>query len=167
VRRCEVTGFRRPGPGRIIGAMGRRVFEVSATVPVGPSAVVDFLMDLTRHRGLHPFLVSASVAATGTSSEGPWWEWRVEERPRLGPVRYRLRFPARLTRTSSASMTAVVRAGPGCSLCSTTTARADGDGCRVVETAEVTAPWPVLGYMARQGEAAHVRTFARLPEVLG
>jgi polyketide cyclase/dehydrase/lipid transport protein len=146
--------------------VGTRVFEVSARVPAAPEEVIDFLLDLDRHRGLHPFLTSATVVDSGTAPEGPWWEWRVEERPSLGPVRYRLRFPARLSRTSARSMTSVVRAAPGCWLRSTTEAGSEGAGCRVVERVEVTAPWPVLGYMTRNARRAHRRTYARLPEVL-
>jgi hypothetical protein len=146
--------------------MARRRFEVSTSLPTAPQDVIDFLMELDRHKDLHPFLVSAVVVDSGTSTDGAWWDWRVEERPKLGPVRYRLRFPVRLTRTSASSMTAVVRAAPGCWLRSTTVARKDGAGCRVAETTEVTAPWPVLGYMAHQAEVAHARTFSLLPDVL-
>jgi hypothetical protein len=146
--------------------MRRRVFGVSASVPVTPEAAIDFLLDLTRHRGLHPFLVTASVVGSGTSPDGPWWDWQVEERPPLGPLRYPLRFSARLTRTSSQSMTALVEPGLGVRLRSTTVAHPTTTGCELLETTEVSAPWPVLGYTARHGEAAHRRTFSRLPEAL-
>ena len=150
--------------------MGRRRFEVSATLPASPEDVIDLLVDLGRHRGLHPFLTSAVMVGSGTSAEGVWRDWRVEERPTLGPLRYRLRFPVRTLRTSATSMTALVRAAPGCWLCSASQARPDrtgGAGSQVVETTVVTAPWPVLGYMARTAEAAHGRTFSALPDVLG
>ena len=135
----------------------------STTLSVAPEKVIDFLMDLTRHRGLHPFLEAATVLASGTSPEGPWWDWSVTERPRIGPLRYRIRFPARMTRTSATSMSAVVRAAPGCWLRTWTTAEATDGGCLLVETTEVSAPWPVLGYMARTGHSAHARTFRLLP----
>jgi hypothetical protein len=146
--------------------MGRRRFEVSAQVATSPAAVVDFLAALDQHRGLHPYLVSATVADEGSSAQGAWRDWRVEERPTIGPARYRLRFGARLTRTSETTLTTLVRAAPGCWLRSVTSATAVDGGSRVTETTEVTAPWPVLGYMTRAGEAAHRRTFSRLPEAL-
>lgn len=146
--------------------VGSRAFELSVLLPVGPAEVIDFLADLTRHRGLHPFLVSATVVGTGASAEGQWSDWRVEERPTIGPLRYRLRFSARVTRTSETAMSTLVRAAPGCWLRSTTVAAPVGTGSLVTETTEVTAPWPVLGYMARSGEAAHARTFTRLPDAL-
>jgi hypothetical protein len=147
-------------------SMGSRRFELSVQVAAAPAEVIDFLADLDRHRGLHPFLVSASVVDEGSSALGPWTDWRVEERPRIGPVPYRLRFRARLTRTSQTSMTTLVRAAPGCWLRSATTATAVEGGSRINETTDVTAPWPVLGYMTRSGEAAHRRTFNRLSAAL-
>ena len=147
--------------------MGRREFEVRTTLAAAPETAIDFLMDIAGHRGLHPFLVSADVIESGESTLGPWWEWSVVERPALGPLRYRLRFRARMTRTSAASMTSRVRAAPGCWLRATTVAApVDGGGCRLVETTEVLAPWPVLAYMARNAEVAHRRTFGRLGDVV-
>jgi hypothetical protein len=147
--------------------VGSREFEVGTTLSVAPEGVIDFLMDLNRHVGLHPFLSAVSVVDSGRSPEGAWWDWSVEERLELGPFRYRLRFPTRTTRTSASSMTVMVRAAPGCRLRSTTRAEADGGGCRLVEKTVVTAPWPVLGYMAREGEAAHRRTYSLLPGAIG
>jgi hypothetical protein len=36
-------------------------------------------------------------------------------------------------------------------------------GALLTETTEVTAPWPLIGYMTRQARTAHERTFALLP----
>jgi hypothetical protein len=64
-------------------------------------------------------------------------------------------------------MSVRVRVAPGCRLRSTTRAEAVDAGCRLVEQTAVTAPWPVLGYMTRQGEAAHKRTYSLLPGAFG
>ncbi len=145
-------------------------FELTTSVPVGPRAAIDFLTDLTRHRGLHPYLVSADVVAEGTGPDGSWREWRVVERPRLGPLRYTIRFPARVVRDGD-TIASSVRAAPGCTLRTVTRATPaendGGTGALLTETTEVTAPWPVAGYMTRQARAAHERTFALLPGELG
>lgn len=146
--------------------MGRRTFEVSTEVPAAPEAVIDFLMDLEGHRGLHPFLSTAAVVDSGISPAGPWWDWSVVERPTLGPLRFPIRFPARMTRTSATSMSAVVRAAPGCWLRSSTHAEVADGACRLVEHTEVVAPALLLGYMSRQAEAAHSRTYSLLAGVL-
>ena len=67
--------------------MAERAFEVSAAVPVGPEAAIDFLTDLANHHRLHPFLVSAVVVGEGSTAEGPFQDWIVWQRPRLGTQR--------------------------------------------------------------------------------
>jgi hypothetical protein len=146
--------------------VGSRTFELSTTVPASPGRSIDFLMDLGAHRGLHPFLVSAEVVSEGSGPDGPWWDWRVHERPPLGPWHYSLRFPAHLVRTGPATMRSRVRAAPGCRLESTTQAVAVTGGTRLVEQTEVFAPPPLLGYIERQARAAHTRTYERLPAEL-
>lgn len=143
--------------------MATRRFELTTSVPVGPRAAIDFLVDITRHRGLHPYLVSAEVVASGLGPDGSWQDWRVVERPRLGPVRYTIRFPARVVRTADDAMRTSVRAAPGCTLVTVTRATPVTGGALLTETTEVIAPWPVTGYMTGQARSAHERTFAALP----
>lgn len=151
--------------------MATRSFELTATVPVAPEAAIDFLVDLARHHGLHPYVVTADVVARGEDASGAWQEWRVVERPRLGPFRYTIRFPARMTRTAPDSMRGDVIAAPGCTLVTTT--RATGSAASATlhestlhETTVVTAPLPLVGYMTRQARLAHARTFSLLPSEL-
>ena len=146
--------------------MATRTFELATHVDVEPEAVIDLLVDLTRHRGIHPFVVSAEVVAEGDDSEGSWQDWRVVERPRLGPFRYTIRFPARMRRTTPTSMVGTVRAAPGCSLITTTAAIRGDDGTEVHETTTVTAPRLLLGYMTSQARVAHARTYSLLPAEL-
>jgi hypothetical protein len=146
--------------------MATRSFELSTTVPVPPQAAVDFLVDLSRHHGLHPYVVSADVVASGEDADGSWQDWRVVERPRLGPVRYTIRFPARMIRTSPTSMRGDVVAAPGCTLVTTTRATGSGASATLHEVTVVTAPLPLVGYMARQARLAHARTFSLLPAEL-
>lgn len=146
--------------------MAERCFEVSTVVGVAPEDVVDLLLDLTRHRGLHPYLVSAHVVASGEDADGAWWRWSVHERPRLGPVRYPIRFTATLTRTSPTTFTSDVDAAPGCTIHTLTEAASHGEGAQVRERATVRAPGPLVGYMARQARTAHERTFRLLPDAV-
>ncbi len=148
--------------------MAQRTFEVSAVVPVGPETVIDFLTDLSLHRGLHPYLVDAVVTEQGDSDAGRWAQWQVHERPRLGPFRYSIRFGARLTRTSATSFTSWVLAAPGCTIEAVTTAIPGDAALSTVlrEHAVVTAPAPLLSYMSGHAELAHARTFRLVPEAL-
>lgn len=147
--------------------MSTRSFALSTTVAAGPGDVIDFLADLPRHVGLHPFLVSAVVTGTGTGDDGVWRDFVVTERPRLGRLRYTLRFTARVVRTSPTAMRSVVRALPGCRLAVLTRATPAQDGRTLVtEETTVSAPYPVVGYMTRSARLAHERTFALLDRTL-
>jgi hypothetical protein len=65
--------------------MATRSFVVETQVGAAPEAAIDFLAELDRHRGLHAYLQSGERVAQGTGAEGDWAEWKIVERPRLGP----------------------------------------------------------------------------------
>ncbi len=142
--------------------MTTRTFELTTTVSAPPEAVIDFLLRLDGHRGIHPYLERAEVVDSGSDELRPWWDWRIVERPRLGPLRYTIRFPARMWRLAPGAMRGSVRAAPGCALLTETTADAEGSRTRVREVTTVSAPAIVVGYMTRHARLAHARTFARL-----
>ena len=147
--------------------MSVRSFTLSAIVDATPERVIDFLMQLDAHRGIHPYLQSADVVGSGVDSGGlPWWDWRIVERPAFGPLRYTIRFPARMTRAGEGAMRGRVRAAPGCLLLTATSAAPRERGTEVHETTTVTAPWPLVGYMTKHARIAHARTFAHLPAEL-
>ncbi|MFC5175556.1 hypothetical protein [Nocardioides taihuensis] len=143
--------------------MTTRGFTLAAHVPAAGVDVIDFLAAIEGHRGLHPFLESAEVVDRGVGSDGPWQEYRVVERPSLGPFRYRVRFPATVVRTSPTALRSEVRL-TGCHLASTTTATDEPGGCRVEEHTVVTSPQLLVGYVARQARRAHARTLAGLAD---
>jgi hypothetical protein len=147
--------------------MSTRAFELATRVPVSPEAAIDFLGDLAAHRGMHPYLVEARVIESGVDDGVPWDDWRIVERPRIGPLAYTIRFPARMRRTSATTMTGDVLAAPGCRLVTSTRAEADGTGALVTESTVVTAPALLVGYMAKHARLAHERTYSLLAEELG
>ena len=144
--------------------MATRTFELATRVPAPPGTVLDFLVSLDRHRGLHPYLVSATIVDEGAGGDGPWRAWRVVERPRLGPIRYPIRFSARVTRTSATSYRTDTSTGPGVRLTVTMTVAPEGRGTLVRESTTVTAPRPLIGYVTRHARAAHARVFRLLPD---
>ncbi len=143
--------------------MATRTFELTAEVDTDPEATIDFLSDLTAHRGLHPYLVSALMTASGQDADGPWSDWRVTERPALGPIRYSIRFPVRMRRLSPTSMSGDVVAAPGCTLLTTTTATRHGERTTVRESTVVRAPALLVGYVAKHARLAHEQTYSLLP----
>ncbi|CAN5398280.1 hypothetical protein BH11ACT5_BH11ACT5_20870 [soil metagenome] len=143
-------------------AVSTRAFELSTRVPVAPEVAIDFLSDLAAHRGMHPYLVEARVVESGVDDGVTWSDWRIVERPALGPFRYTIRFPARMNRTSPTTMTGDVLAAPGCTLVTSTRAEPDGTGAVVTESTVVTAPALLVGYMAKHARLAHERTYSLL-----
>lgn len=142
--------------------MSIRAFELSTRVTVAPEVAIDFLSDLAAHRGMHPYLVEARVVASGVDDGVPWSDWRIVERPALGPIRYSIRFPARMRRTSATTMTGDVLAAPGCRLVTSTRAERHGAETVVTESTVVTAPALLVGYMAKHARLAHERTYTLL-----
>ena len=143
--------------------MATRSFELSATIPVDASDVIEFMSDLNRHRGFHPYYHHAEIVGSGSGLGGPWIDWSVVERPKFGPFRYTIRFPTRMLRSSVTSLVATVRAAPGCSLVSTYQAEPTEGGCILSEASVITAPAFLVGYMTSQARLAHSRTFSVLP----
>lgn len=146
--------------------MATRTFDLATQVSAPPEVVLDFLISLDRHRGLHPYLDSATVVDEGSGNDGPWRTWRVVERPRLGPIRYTIRFVARVTRTSATSFRTDTAVGPGVLLTVAMTVAADGRGTLVREATTVTAPRALVGYVTRHAVASHARVFRLLPEAV-
>ncbi|MFZ4842670.1 hypothetical protein [Mycetocola saprophilus] len=148
--------------------MATRRFELTTSVAARPEDAIDFLMDLRRQHGLHPFLVSAEIFESDTAGHTPWFRWRIHERPGLGPIRYSIRFTARMSRLSAISMVGEVQAAPGCTLTSETRARVvdteEGSHTVLHEITTVSAPRLLLGYMWSQARRAHARVYAALPQ---
>jgi hypothetical protein len=139
-----------------------RSFELSTLVPGVPERAVDFLAKLDGHRGMHPYLHSADVVARGEDGRGVWADWVIVERPTVWGIPYSIRFPARMTRVSPTLLIGDVRAAPGCTLTTTTSATPTEAGTLVSEVTEVTAPAPLVGYMTRHARLAHTRTYGLL-----
>lgn len=146
--------------------MGTRTFTLTASVDVSSEEAIDFLMQLDSHRGMHPYLQSATVVRAGSDVDGPWWDWDVVERPRLGPLRYRIRFPARMSRLAGGAMRGRVRAAPGCHLETTTTAVPVNGRTQITENTVVRAPSLLVGYMTKHARLAHAQTLQLLPAEL-
>ena len=102
-------------------------------MPGDPEAAVDFLADLPRHVGLHPFLVSATVVASGHDGGGALVGLRDRRAAAPRRLRYTMRFPVHVVRTSPTSVRSDVRALPGCRLTAPSPGRpCAGDGSVLV-----------------------------------
>jgi hypothetical protein len=149
--------------------MATREFTLSVAVPVSARQAIDHQVDMPRHVGLHPYLTDLRLNGRGVEDGNEWAEYLVLEHPRFFGLRYPIRFPVRVVRTSPTSYLARVSAAPGCTLLIEATAGEDPDtegGSILSEHVTVSAPWLVVGYMARQAEHAHAAAYAVLPDFI-
>jgi len=149
--------------------MATRGFTLSVAVPVSAREAIDHLVDMPRHLGLHPYLTDVRLNGRGVEDGNEWAEYLVLEHPSFFGLRYPIRFPVRVVRTSPTSYLAHVSAAPGCTMLIEATAGEDPDtevGAILSEHVTVTAPRVLVGYMAREAERAHAATYAVLPEVI-
>ena len=149
--------------------MATREFTLSVAVPVSAREAIDHQVDMPRHLGMHPYLSDVRLNGRGVEDGNEWAEYLVLEHPRFLGIRYPIKFPVRVVRTSPTSYLAHVSAAPGCTLLIEATAGEDPDsvgGAILSEHVTVRAPWLLVGYMARQAEHAHAATYAVLPELI-
>ena len=150
--------------------MVNRTFTLSVALPVSAREAIDHQVDMPRHLGLHPYLSDIRLNGRGVEDGNEWAEYLVLEHPRLLGIRYPIKFPVKVIRTSTTSYLARVSAAPGCTMLIEATAGEDPEnegGSILSEHVTVTAPRLLVGYMARQAEHAHAATYAVLPEVIG
>ena len=147
--------------------MAKTHFELSTVIDVDIETAYQFLSDLNNHRHLHPFFVKADVVASGVDEAGNQFkDFMITERPRLGPFRYTINFPTRMTFTSQHEFISDVRAALGTHLVNVMQFKPNGNGTRIIENVTIDAPRLTISYVKQQAYTAHKRTFDLLPSVL-
>jgi hypothetical protein len=136
---------------------------------VTPIEAIDWLADLSHTVGLQPLIESATLIGHEVVDGRETTSWRVAERPRLGPLGYRIRFGANVFRPAPDRLETRVRAAAGTRL--TTLVHAVPDptrgGVHIEQRLTATAPRLTIGYVTGQADAAHTEAFRRLPGLLG
>ena len=134
-------------------------FEQTLEIGAAPEAVHALLCDLERLRVLHPLI--ESIRELEPRPEAPRARrYRVVDRFAFGPLRFRSAYVAELRAVSATEVEGRAWQSPGIALVSTYHLAPCAAGTRLVETTELRAPWPLLGFARRQGEAAHRRMLA-------
>jgi hypothetical protein len=147
--------------------MRRENFELSTFVDTDLETTFQFLSDLNNHRYLHPYFVQAEQISSRQDSGGNLIkEFVITERPRLGPFRYTIKFPTKMTITVHHEFTSEVHAAFATHLVNSLKCESENNGTRVVETVIIHAPWLTIRYVKRQAYIAHKRTFDLLPSAL-
>ena len=142
-------------------------FELSTYVAVDVDTAFQFLSDLNNHGHLHPFFVKAELIASSKDANGnEVKDFIITERPHLGPFRYTINFPTRMTFTSQHEFRSDVRAALNTYLVNVMQCKSEITGTRIIEHVTIEAPRLTIGYVRQQAFTAHKRTFDLLPSVL-
>lgn len=136
-------------------------FEQSIDIAVPPRVVHSFLGNLHHYRALHPLIERVEDLAP-TRERPDAHRYRVTDRMRFGPFRYRFAYVAELEATSSTEVRGTAWQEPGIEVRTRYRVAPVGSGTRLHEDASIQAPRLLLGFVRRQAEAAHRETLAKL-----
>jgi hypothetical protein len=136
-------------------------FEQSIDIAVPPRVVHAFLGNLHHYRSLHPLIERVEDLAP-TRARPDAHRYRVTDRMRFGPFRYRFAYVAELEATSSTEVRGTAWQDPGIEVHTRYRIAPVGSGTRLHEDASIQAPRLLLGFVRRRAEAAHRETLAKL-----
>lgn len=137
---------------------GRRT--ISAVIPAAPDSVRAFYVDLDNLRTLHPLIVAVERTARTVGPDGHVTHYRVRDRVPFGRITFPVTYTATLHVPSTGDVTTEARQFPGVRLCGRVSFEEIEDGTRLTERIDISAPWPLAGFTARQAVAAHTAMLA-------
>jgi Polyketide cyclase / dehydrase and lipid transport len=136
-------------------------FEESVDIRAPADLVHARLVDLHRHRDLHPLIERIDDLPSDPLRPAAR-RYRVTDRLRLGPFHFRIHYVAEIEAISSSEIRGTAWQTPGVEVRTHFRVTAAPFGARVREKAVLKAPWPLIGYAARQAKSAHRETLAKL-----
>jgi carbon monoxide dehydrogenase subunit G len=141
--------------------MATAYFEQTIDVRVPPEAVHTFLTDLHRYRALHPLIERIEDLPSAPERPGAR-RYRVIDRLRFGPLRFRTAYIAEVEPTSPTEVHGTAWQNPGVEVHTRYRVSPSPEGTTLREEAVVKAPCLLLGYVRRQARAAHRETLEKL-----
>lgn len=143
--------------------MADAVFVETATVPGSPDSVRAWYCDITNLRQVHPLIIDVSrtghsVDAAGTTVS----DFAVRERVLVAGLPVRTTYRVTITAPTQGPVRTLARQFPRVRLDGEVTFTAAEGGTVIHERVTVHAPRPLLRFVAREGQRAHVEMFARM-----
>lgn len=137
--------------------MNRTISEV---IPAEPDAVRDFYVDLDNLRTLHPLIVTVQRTARTVGPDGYVSNYRVRDRIPLGRSMFPVTYSATLHVPAIGDVWTEARQFPRVRLRGRVSFDKVEGGTRLTERLNISAPWPLAGFTARQAVAAHAAMLA-------
>lgn len=143
--------------------MTQRVFEQEVYVEAEPPVVIAHLGSYEHHDAIHPMIVAVRKLDPRATAKGPVQRrYAITDRIRLGPLTTRFTYLATIYQAGSEELVSDAYQFPRVHLRNRTRCEASGAGTLVHEHVTVEAPRLLLGFVARQAEAAHRAMLANL-----
>ncbi len=146
--------------------MAHTVLEQDIFIAASPEIVREQLTHLmTNLKDLHPFVIAVQPVKTTTASDGrPVQHYRVRDRIKLGPRIIEFTYRANITISVQGTLVSNAYQVPGIHLYNITWAEAEGEGTRLRERIEITAPRLLMKITAQGAATAHHEMLAKLKE---
>lgn len=139
--------------------MARGTLEHTADIAAPPDAVAAFLADLVNYEAIHPMLVDVREIPGGTDGAT---RYLAPHRMRLYgiPIRFTCRVDLRADANGDIRTHTLQR--PGIKMWSTMTVRPHGDGTRIHEQVDISAPRLLMTTVLRDGGRSHAEMWDNL-----
>ena len=133
---------------------------VSEVIPATPTVVRDFYVDLDNLRTLHPLIVAVQRTARTVGPDGYIADYRVQDRIPFGRATLPVTYTATLRVPVEGEVWTEARQFPRVRLRGRVSFDEVDGGTRLTERLDISAPWPLAGFTARQAVTAHAAMLA-------
>lgn len=136
--------------------MAHALFEQDIFIAASPTIVRDLLAKLNNLAEMHPFIVKTQLVKTETAPDGTKVEYyRIRDRMKLGPFTVQFTYRANTSINVAGEFVSDAYQSPGIHLHNITTCYPEGDGARVKEHIEITAPRLLMNITYNGAQTSH------------
>lgn len=147
--------------------MAHTSFKQDIFIATSSEKVTDFLVGLNNHSQIHPLIVKVEQTASSTAEDGTEIKhYKIRDRMKQGPFTIAFTYDVTIGINTQGEIVSDAYQKPGIHLHNITRCLPEGNGTRVTEYVEITAPRLLIQTVFKQGLASHKEMFANLKKVL-
>ncbi|GHO65246.1 hypothetical protein KSC_041380 [Ktedonobacter sp. SOSP1-52] len=147
--------------------MAQDSFEIDTFIEVPPEKVKSFLSTLSNHTQIHPLIVNIAYEKTTKAADGSRIDhYKIRDRMKQGPFMTTFTYSVEMSINARGEIVYDAHQSPGIYLHNVTICLPEGNGTRIQERVEITAPSLLIKTVYKQGLASHKEMFAKLKAIL-
>lgn len=136
--------------------MAHAILEQGIFIAASPTIVRDLLAKLNNLAEMHPFIIKTQLIKTEIAPDGTQVEYyRVRDRMKLGPFTIQFTYRANTSINAIGDFVSDAYQSPGIHLHNITTCQPEGNGSRVKERIEITAPRLLMNVTYNGAQSSH------------